>query len=79
VRATRCILLGLSGNYLLAVEDAVALQSSSNAVVFESLERSREVALGATTGGVLAPSGGPRAAVRLIKAITMIQEGTGLY
>ena len=82
-RAARCILFGLTGNCRLAIEDAVALQgSSSTARVFKSLEGAREAALGATTkgasggsGGVVSPSVGPRAAVRLFQTITAIQEG----
>jgi hypothetical protein len=81
-RATRCILLGLTGNHRLAVEDAVVLQGSSTTFVIKTLMRAREAALGRAMaagansgGGFGSPSCGLRATVRLIKAITMIQEG----
>lgn len=73
----------------MAVEDAVALQGSSTTFVIRTLMRAREAALGGKTAcgvnggtkggdggcGLGSPLGGPRAAVRLIKAIGMIEEG----
>jgi hypothetical protein len=77
-RASRCILLGLTGNYYLAVEDAAVLQGGSSAFIVETCMRAREVALGGSGGGgsMASPLAGPRAAIRLVKAIIMIEKGT---
>ena len=60
----------------------MALQGSSTTFVIKTMMRAREMALGgaaargAHVGGSMgSPSGGPRATVRLIKAINMIEEG----